>query len=87
MKDIRRETLWVSVIELPIKILSYGICAGVFAFGAIIIVDGGWEPAIRKYAAFFSFFFFGLGWGIVSGIQHYLFAKKLYGEQWKEEEY
>jgi len=85
MKEIRGGTLLVSLIALPSKALGYWMLAGIgFAVG-VTIIDGGWEPTARKYVAFFLFSLVGLGWGVVAGIQHYFFTKKLYGEQWKEE--
>jgi hypothetical protein len=85
MSDIRRETLWDSVFWLPVKVLDYWMLGGLgFALG-VIVIDWGWEPAMPEYGIFIGFSALGLGWGIVGGIQHYFFTKRLYGDKWKED--
>ncbi len=85
MSDIRRETLWDSLFWLPVKGLGYWMLGGLgFALG-VIVVDLGWEPTMPKYGVFFGFSAIGLVWGIVGGIQHYLFVRRLHGDKWKED--
>ena len=51
----------------------------------MILIDGGWNPAGKKYVSFLGFAMMGLGWGIIGRIQHYLMLRKIYGKKWKEE--
>ena len=46
MKEIRRGILWESFIILPAKCFYYGALGGGFAALAMILIDGGWNPAV-----------------------------------------
>ena len=76
---------WENLVNLPIKTACNGVLAGLFAAGFTLLIDGGWEPAIRKYVAFFGFVIFGLGYGIFCGLQNYSSLKKIYQEENKQD--
>jgi len=48
MKENRCGILWGSFILLPAKCFYYGALCGGFTALAMILIDGGWNPAVKK---------------------------------------
>jgi len=80
-KNFQKANFRENLIILPFKGICYGAIGGMLAIFGLIIIDGGWEPLLRKYIGFLGLAGLGFSMAIVYGIKNYFMLKKLYSDQ------